>query len=223
MKHIVVPTDTAPQANVSIRNPAYLGWPKRALDLTLVLATVPISLPLIAGLAIATRIDGGPSFFGHTRIGQNGKAFTCWKLRTMVPNAKEKLAEHLRANPEAAAEWARDFKLENDPRVTKLGAFLRKTSLDELPQLWNILRGEMSLVGPRPVTRAEITRYGALRWAYFALRPGLTGIWQVSGRNDVTYDERVEMDVRYLSEASLTCDLDIIARTAGAVLNRTGR
>lgn len=223
MKHVVVPTISAPQADVEIRNPHYLGWPKRALDLVIVIAALPLILPVIGGLALLTRLDGGPSFFGHTRIGKGGRAFTCWKLRTMVPDAKERLADYLRTNPDAAEEWARDFKLDRDPRVTRIGDFLRRSSLDELPQVWNILRGEMSLVGPRPVTRAEITRYGNLRWAYFALRPGLTGIWQVSGRNDVSYDARVQMDVEYLNVASLRRDLDIIARTAGAVLNRTGK
>jgi lipopolysaccharide/colanic/teichoic acid biosynthesis glycosyltransferase len=141
----------------------------------------------------------------------------------MVFDASERLAELLRSDPEAAAQWARDQKLKNDPRITVFGVFLRKTSLDELPQLWNVIRGEMSLVGPRPIVPDEIDRYG--KWAprYESMKPGLTGPWQISGRNDVTYDERVMMDVRYARRHSLVGDLYILFMTGMAVLNRTGK
>lgn len=128
----------------------------------------------------------------------------------------------LGVEPEAAAEWARDFKLRDDPRVTRLGAFIRKTSLDELPQIWNVLRGEMSLVGPRPVTSDELARYGAQQWAYLAMRPGVTGLWQVSGRNDISYDERVALDARYCREVSALKDAIILFSTIGAITKRTG-
>lgn len=183
----------------------------------------PVILPVIAILWALTVRDGGPGFFGHRRIGRNGKVFRCWKIRSMVVDAETKLEQYLRDNPEAAEEWKRDFKLTNDPRITRLGNFLRKSSLDELPQIWNVLVGEMSFVGPRPVIRAEMRKYGQGRTAYLTMRPGITGLWQVSGRNDVSYDERVRLDIQYLSEASFLTDMRILAATAGAVLNRTGK
>ncbi|WP_085790797.1 sugar transferase [Roseivivax jejudonensis] len=202
---------------------AYARYGKRAADIALALLLLPIVLPIIGALWVMTRADGGPGFFGHRRIGRRGRTFRCWKIRTMVVDAEARLSAHLAANPAAALEWARDFKLERDPRVTRLGAVLRATSLDELPQIWNVLRGEMSFVGPRPVVRAELCRYGRNRTAYLALKPGITGLWQVSGRNDVSYESRVRMDVDYLSRISLGTDLRLVARTIGAVLGRTGR
>ena len=201
----------------------YTRYTKRILDVCLALAMLPVLVPVIAALWALTRTDGGPGFFGHRRIGKNGKVFRCWKIRTMVPNAEERLVAYLRNNPAAAAEWAQDHKLTNDPRITKLGRFLRETSLDELPQIRNVLMGEMSFVGPRPVVRAEMKKYGHGRTAYLALKPGITGLWQVSGRNDVSYDERVAMDIEYLQTVSLKTDLQLIAKTAGSVMNRTGR
>jgi Undecaprenyl-phosphate galactose phosphotransferase WbaP len=201
----------------------YTRFGKRALDLTLALLLVPVLAPVVLVLALLVRRDGGDALFGHRRIGRNGKVFKCWKIRTMVPNAERRLLAYLRENPEAAAEWARDHKLENDPRITKLGNFLRRSSLDELPQLWNVIKGEMSLVGPRPIVRSELHKYGAARAAYLAMKPGVTGLWQVSGRNDVTYDERIAMDLTYADDMSMTSDLMIIAKTAGAVLDRTGK
>ncbi len=201
----------------------YMTYGKRIFDLVLGVLLLPILVPVIAALWAVTRMDGGPGFFGHRRVGRNGKSFRCWKIRSMVTDAEAKLREHLAAHPEAAAEWERDQKLTNDPRITKLGNVLRATSLDELPQIWNVLKGEMSFVGPRPVIRDEITRYGANRTAYLTVRPGLTGIWQVSGRNDVSYEERVQMDVQYLSVASLRNDFTILLKTGQAVTGRTGR
>ncbi|MCT4554241.1 MAG: sugar transferase [Pelagimonas sp.] len=201
----------------------YTRFGKRALDLTLALLLVPVLAPVVLVLALLVRRDGGDALFGHRRIGRNGKVFKCWKIRTMVPNAERRLLAYLRENPEAAAEWARDHKLENDPRITKLGNFLRRSSLDELPQLWNVIKGEMSLVGPRPIVRSELHKYGTARAAYLAMKPGVTGLWQVSGRNDVSYDERIAMDLTYADSMSMTGDLGIIAKTAGAVLDRTGK
>ena len=196
---------------------------KRVFDIFLALLLLPVLVPVIAALWFVTRRDGGPGFFGHTRVGKNGKYFKCWKIRTMVVDAEAKLQAYLEANPAAAEEWALDHKLENDPRITRLGDFLRRTSLDELPQIWNVLKGEMSFVGPRPVTRIEMRKYGRCRTAYLSLKPGITGLWQVSGRNNVSYDERVAMDVEYLQIMSLWEDIKIILKTGGAVLDRTGK
>ena len=140
----------------------------------------------------------------------------------MVPDAQARLESLLAADPEARAEWDRDRKLRKDPRVTRIGRFLRRTSLDEVPQLWNVLRGEMSLIGPRPVTAPELEKYGARSWAYLSVRPGITGLWQVSGRNATRYEDRVQMDVDYTHGMSLLWDVWILIRTVGAVIRRTG-
>lgn len=199
------------------------GKAKRVADLLLAVLLLPVLLPVIAVLYVLTRLDGGPGFFGHRRIGENNKEFKCWKIRSMVHNAEAVLEEYLANNPEAKAEWERDFKLTNDPRITKLGRILRETSLDELPQIWNVLRGEMSFVGPRPVTAVELEKYQGYEWCYLSVKPGITGLWQVSGRNDVDYAERVQLDMQYATNRSMVGDFSIIFRTAGAVLNRTGR
>lgn len=196
---------------------------KRLVDVTLALALLPMIAPVIIGLWLLSRRDGGPGFFGHTRIGRNGQAFTCWKIRTMVHGAEEILADHLKTDAKAAQEWARDRKLTNDPRITRFGDFLRRSSLDELPQIWNVLRGEMSFVGPRPIVRCELSRYGASAGAYLNQRPGITGLWQVSGRNDVSYQERVSLDVDYLHKRTFGLDLKLIMMTGRCVLARTGR
>ncbi|MDX1780125.1 MAG: sugar transferase [Thalassovita sp.] len=196
---------------------------KRIVDLCLILMILPTIIPVIAVLYVLTRLDGGPGFFGHVRVGKDNRDFRCWKIRTMVPDAEKMLEEHLAHNPDAAAEWERAFKLKNDPRVTRLGRFLRETSLDELPQVWNVLRGDMSLVGPRPVTREELRKYQGYDWYYLSVRPGITGLWQVSGRNDLTYAERVRMDMDYVNTRSLLKDMHIILRTACVVMYRTGR
>jgi lipopolysaccharide/colanic/teichoic acid biosynthesis glycosyltransferase len=196
---------------------------KRLLDITFALSLLPIILPIIALLWAVIRLDGGSGFFGHVRVGRGKRPFRCWKLRTMVVDAEERLGAYLASNAAAAAEWERDRKLTDDPRVTRLGRLLRETSLDELPQILNVLRGEMSFVGPRPITAPELARYRRHEWAYLSVKPGITGLWQVSGRNDVDYDTRIRMDVTYARTRSLLGDLKIIARTGGAVLNRTGR
>lgn len=196
---------------------------KAALDVVLVLLALPLVIPVITILYIATRLDGGPGFFGHMRVGRDGRPFRCWKIRTMVPDAEAALAQYLERHPGAAAQWKREFKLDDDPRITPLGTFLRSTSLDELPQVWNVLRGEMSLVGPRPITPEELAHYRGYEWCYLSVKPGITGVWQVSGRNDVSYAERVQMDVEYLRSRSLMLDLSLIMKTVGAVLKRTGK
>lgn len=202
----------------------YRDLGKRCFDVALALAIAPFVGLVVAVLAMAVwASDGGRPFFGHLRVGRDGRMFRCWKLRSMVPDAQERLAAHLASDPEAAAEWAIYRKLSRDPRITRLGDFLRRTRLDELPQLWNVLRGEMSFVGPRPVTPDELAMYGAQRTAYWAVRPGITGLWQVSGRNDVTYDERVRLDGEYLRRMSFAGDMGIILRTAMVVVRPTGR
>ncbi len=196
---------------------------KRILDVVLGSMMLVAATPLLAFLLTVVAIDGGRPIFAHVRLGQGGRPFRCLKIRTMRHDAEERLEAILAADPVAAAEWAEGAKLSDDPRVTRIGAFLRKSSLDELPQLVNVLKGEMSLVGPRPVIAEEIPRYGAAAASYFAMRPGLTGRWQVDGRNDVSYAGRVALDVEYARECSLAHDLGIVFRTGLSVLNLTGR
>lgn len=196
---------------------------KRLFDLFLAILILPFILLVIAVLYIAVRRDGGTGFFGHVRVGKDNRDFKCWKIRTMVPNAEKVLDDYLVRNPQAAAEWERDFKLSDDPRITRLGRFLRSSSLDELPQIWNVLRGEMSFVGPRPVTRKEMAKYEGFESCYLSVKPGITGLWQVSGRNEVSYEERVRMDMDYFKSRTMIKDISIIVRTAGAIVNRTGR
>lgn len=178
--------------------------------------------PTMLAIAFLVRMDGGPALFRHSRLGARGRSFGCLKFRTMHIDAEVRLRDLLEHDPLARAEWERDFKLRNDPRVTRLGRFLRRTSLDELPQLLNVLRGEMSLVGPRPIVRAEVARYGSAMHEYIRCRPGITGLWQVSGRNDVDYQTRVELDCRYARTWQLWRDLSILMRTVGVVLRRSG-
>lgn len=168
------------------------------------------------------RRDGAPVLFAHYRVGHKGKLFRCMKFRTMLQNSEQVLADLLRDDPAARSEWERDQKLTNDPRITAVGHFLRKSSLDELPQLLNVLRGEMSLVGPRPITVAELTRYGKVRWHYLSVRPGITGLWQVSGRNNTTYDERVALDRHYVEARSVWLDIGILLKTVRVVVAREG-
>lgn len=180
-------------------------------------------LPLMVGVALAVWAqDGGPPLFGHLRIGRDGRPFRCLKFRSMAIDADERLARLLAEDPDARAEWARDHKLRRDPRVTRLGAFLRKSSLDELPQLLNVIRGEMNLVGPRPIVGAEIERYGRRFRHYCSVKPGITGLWQVSGRNDVSYRRRVAIDAVYSRRRSAALDLWILAATVPAVLLKHG-
>lgn len=193
------------------------------LDLVVAILLLPILIPLIAVLCILTMRDGGNGLFGHERVGKNGRAFKCWKIRTMVRGAEEKLRDHLAANPEAALQWEQDFKLDNDPRIMRFGNFLRRTSLDELPQIWNVLIGDMSFVGPRPVVEDELIRYGSSKRIYEAMTPGITGLWQVSGRNEISYSGRVALDVKYWKTMSLWSDVVILVKTFGEVTRLTGK
>ena len=201
-------------------------WParllKRVFDLLAALVLLVLgALPLLY-VALRIRRDGGPAIFAHQRVGQSGKVFPCFKFRTMQVDAEERLRELLANDPAARAEWEREFKLRNDPRITPIGHFLRRTSLDELPQLFNVIRGEMSLVGPRPVIRAELVRYGDDVDYFLMVRPGMTGLWQVSGRNDTNYETRVYLDTWYVKNWSLWYDIAILFKTIRVVLNREG-
>ena len=206
----------------SPRGSFYASTGKRFFDLALALVFAPFLVFPILVLAVLVTRDGGSAFFGHKRVGKNGREFKCLKLRTMRPNAEAYLEEYLAKNEAARIEWAASFKLKNDPRITRFGKFLRKTSLDELPQLLNVLKGEMSFVGPRPVPQREIEQYGSSRNAYLAGRPGITGAWQVSGRNDLDYATRVAMDVQYRQSESFIGDALIILKTPIKVFKPTG-
>jgi exopolysaccharide production protein ExoY len=182
-----------------------------------------VLLPMILMVAAILLVtQGRPIFLSHRRIGKNGVLFSCLKFRTMVTNGEEVLAKHLDDHPAARAEWIATRKLRDDPRVTPFGKLLRKNSVDEVPQLLNVLRGEMSLVGPRPIVPSEAELYGAHFADYMKVRPGLTGLWQVSGRSDTSYDARVELDARYVAERSLWGDMMIMVRTIPAVLSSRG-
>jgi lipopolysaccharide/colanic/teichoic acid biosynthesis glycosyltransferase len=201
----------------------YGAGAKRALDIVGASILILCCLPVMAVVAAAVAAGGRPTLYRSRRVGLGGEPFDCLKFRTMVPGAEEVLAALLRTDERARAEWTRNCKLGNDPRVTRLGRMLRATSLDELPQLFNVLAGQMSLVGPRPVPRQELNaRYGQHAVHYLRVRPGLTGPWQVSGRSDLPYEERVSLDVAYAKAPSLLTDLRILARTAVVVLARKG-
>ncbi|MBB5666850.1 exopolysaccharide production protein ExoY [Rhizobium leguminosarum] len=196
---------------------------KRALDLLLAIAALILLSPLLLLVAMIVKFsDRGPVFYSHTRVGFGGAPFGCLKFRTMKTDASAQLAELLQNSAAARSEWEATRKLKDDPRITAVGDILRRSSLDELPQLFNVLRGEMSLVGPRPITAEELPRYGEHIWAYMAVRPGLTGHWQTSGRNDVSYEHRVSLDVHYLNNWSLGRDLIIIAKTIPALFSQRG-
>lgn len=196
---------------------------KRTLDLTVAMGVLFVGSPVLGILALWTKLSSpGPVFFGHERIGKNGQRFKVWKFRSMVTNGDEVLKQHLADNPEAQAEWDATFKLQNDPRITTVGHLLRKTSLDELPQLWNVVVGDMSLVGPRPIVAAEIERYADIYTTYLQVQPGITGFWQVSGRNLTTYERRVELDHYYVRNWSVFFDLYVLGRTIKTVLFREG-
>ena len=195
---------------------------KRALDVAGALVLAGVFSPLILAIAVMMRREGGSIIYKHRRVGQNGRPFECLKFRTMVPNAEQVLRELLERDPEIKAEWVRDHKLRCDPRVTRLGRFLRRTSLDELPQLWNVMRGEMSLVGPRPVVREELLRYGRNVRAYLSAKPGITGLWQVKGRNDTDYRRRVVLDTYYVRNQNVLLDFYILLQTTRVVLRGNG-
>ncbi len=208
---------------VTMPEPAPIGgWSKQVMDRCGAAVLLLLLAPLFFLLTLLIRRDGGAALFRHQRLGANGQMFPCMKFRTMVAEA-DKVLEHLLANdPVAAMEWRVTQKLRRDPRITSVGHFLRKSSLDELPQLFNVLRGEMSLVGPRPIVQAEVARYGTEIRYYYQARPGLTGLWQVSGRSDTSYAQRVELDVRYVSNWTFMRDIVIVLKTIPAVLLRKG-
>ncbi len=196
---------------------------KRAFDLILVALIGPLALVPGLLIALAIVIDSrGPVFFAHRRVGRARRTFRLWKFRSMVGDADALLERYLRQHPERASEWERTHKLKDDPRVTRVGRFLRKTSLDELPQLWNVLRGDMSMVGPRPIVAAEVAKYGPAFGLYSQVLPGLTGLWQVSGRNDTQYSRRVELDCHYIRNWSASRDLGILLKTAGVIARGRG-
>lgn len=196
---------------------------KRCMDFVAALVGCILISPVLFYLAVAVKMSSrGPILYGHQRIGRNGKLFRAWKFRTMFTNANLVLEQYLEDNPEAQEEWARDHKLKVDPRVTRIGRFLRKTSLDELPQLWNVFRGEMSLVGPRPIVNDEVVKYGPYYHLYTMVKPGITGLWQVSGRNNTTYDERVQLDAYYVRNWSPWLDVFLLLKTIRIVLFAKG-
>ena len=201
-------------------------WPSRLLkqifDLVAALGLLVLLALPFAYMAWLIRRDGGPAIFAHKRVGQSGREFACFKFRTMRMDAEEQLRLLLASDPAVREEWEREFKLRNDPRITSIGQFLRQTSLDELPQLFNVIRGEMSLVGPRPVIQAELACYGEDVDYFLLVRPGMTGLWQVSGRNDVDYDTRVYLDTWYVKNWSMWYDVAILFKTIKVVFQRKG-
>jgi Undecaprenyl-phosphate galactose phosphotransferase WbaP len=198
------------------------SFAKRMFDIFVAGGILLCLSPIFAVICLLIKRDGGSAFYVDRRIGVDGRVFGCLKFRSMIVNSQKVLEDHLQKNPAAAAEWARTQKLKQDPRVTAVGAFIRKTSIDELPQLLNVVKGDMSLVGPRPVNMAEIARYGRDATFYQSVRPGITGLWQVSGRNDVSYERRVELDRWYVRNWSLWHDVAILFKTIPAVLLRKG-
>lgn len=209
-----------------IRNNLASPWNqmlKRLFDIVATICGGLLISPILLAIAFWVYHDSpGPVIFKHRRVGRNGKEFNCYKFRSMSVNSKEVLEHLLATDPEAKAEWDKEFKLKNDPRITKSGAFLRKTSLDELPQLWNVLKGEMSLVGPRPIVQAEVPRYGKYIKEYYSVLPGITGMWQTSGRSDIDYPERVQMDSWYVHNWSVWLDMVLLWRTVAVVLQHKG-
>lgn len=241
VKHVaVVPNLVAvPMSNVSvesffdakimvlhIRNNLDNPWNrllKRLFDIGATIVGGILISPILLLIAIWVYHDSpGPVIFKHRRVGKDGKEFNCYKFRSMCVNSKEVLEHLLATDPAAKAEWDKEFKLKDDPRITKSGAFLRKTSLDELPQLWNVLKGEMSLVGPRPIVQAEVPRYGKYIKEYYSVLPGITGMWQTSGRSDIDYPERVQMDSWYVHNWNVWLDMVLLWRTVSVVLNHKG-
>ncbi len=211
-KGAVVPAPKAPST--------YETWFKRPFDVTLVVFGAVIAVPLIGLMVLAIALTGGKPLYRQQRLGKGGKLFTIWKLRTMVRNADAALEAHLDANPEARAEWDANQKLRHDPRITRIGRVLRKISFDELPQIWNVLKGDMSLIGPRPMMVCQEVLY--LGESYYTLRPGITGLWQVSRRNDVSFNERADIDAVYARRITFLGDLRILAKTIRVVLSGTG-
>jgi Undecaprenyl-phosphate galactose phosphotransferase WbaP len=192
---------------------------KRVFEVAIAALLLILALPAACVIAVAIILETrGPVFFGHTRIGKDERRFRVWKFRSMVAEADVALRRYLKDHPERRAEWRRSHKLKQDPRVTRVGRLLRRSSLDELPQLWNVLRGDMSLIGPRPIVEEEISKYGPSLSLYLQVQPGLTGLWQVSGRADTGYRRRVDLDCQYIRNWSLLVDLKILLKTVRVVL-----
>jgi lipopolysaccharide/colanic/teichoic acid biosynthesis glycosyltransferase len=213
------PTDQiARAAMLRLRNQAII----RILDVTISSLAILFFLPLFVIISITLALQGAPIIFAHQRVGLGGRRFFCLKFRSMVVNAEARLSRLLHDDPRAREEWSRNQKLRNDPRITAFGHFLRRSSLDELPQLFNVLRGDMSIVGPRPIVDSEIYRYGHRFSNYCAVKPGITGLWQISGRNDVSYRRRVAMDSAYARSICPAFYLWIVLATVPAVLMRKG-
>lgn len=196
---------------------------KRFLDIFLVVLALPVLLPALIVVGLIVKLTSpGPVFFSHRRICRNGAFFSMWKFRTMCVNSSDVLEQYLSRYPKARAEWSKSHKLRHDPRITPVGLFLRRFSLDELPQVWNVLRGDMSLVGPRPIVAAEVEKYADCFEFYCRVKPGVTGLWQVSGRSKLSYDERVALDRDYVLRWSLLADMKILLSTFKSVANRDG-
>ncbi|MDP2081855.1 sugar transferase [Pseudotabrizicola sp.] len=193
---------------------------KRVLDVAAIVLAAPVVVPVVASLALGVALDGGKPFYSQLRIGKGGEVFRMWKLRSMVRDADAQMEELLKRDPAARHEWDTTQKLRNDPRITRFGLFLRRSSLDELPQLWNVLTGSMSLVGPRPMMVDQRSLYPGT--AYYALRPGITGYWQTAGRNRTTFRARAEYDTVYEEGLAFATDLRILWRTVNVVMNGTG-
>jgi Undecaprenyl-phosphate galactose phosphotransferase WbaP len=222
----VVARDLSGTLGVELKHNLLSPWAqrvKRALDLWGVVVGGLLISPLLLVMVALIKLDSpGPAFYWHQRLGRRGKHFRCWKFRTMHTDAESLLTNLLQSNVEVRSEWEKNQKLRKDPRVTRIGRFLRKTSLDELPQLWNVLRGEMSLVGPRPIVDAEVPKYYEVYKLYRRVPPGISGLWQVSGRSDTSYEERVAMDAYYVRNWSVWLDLVILARTVKSVISSWG-
>ena len=196
---------------------------KRGIDVGLVLLSLPVMFLVLGTVSALVRLSSpGPVFYSHRRILRGGVFFSMWKFRTMCVNSAEVLEEYLSRHPKARSEWNKTHKLRNDPRITPIGSFLRRYSLDELPQLWNVLAGQMSLVGPRPIVAAEVEKYADCFECYCRVKPGLTGLWQVSGRSELTYEERVALDCEYVGRWSLLKDFAILFRTFSSVVKQDG-
>ena len=214
--------DFGPSIKSPVTNLSFLVF-KRFFDLTVTLLISPFVLLLVALIALAVALESpGPIFFSHRRIHRGGAYFSMWKFRTMCLNSAEVLQKHLEDHPEDREEWALNHKLKNDPRVSRLGLFLRRTSLDELPQIWNVFAGTMSLVGPRPIVTAEVEKYGADFVYYTMVKPGITGLWQASGRSTLTYPQRVALDRRYVEHWTPWMEIRILVRTIRVVFNMNG-
>ena len=217
-----IPGDPNVKAALALphRHGVYRNVFKRILDVTAIVLAAPVIVPVVAALAVVIARDGGKPFYSQMRVGKGGKWFRMWKLRSMVCDADERMEDYLAAHPEARLEWDSTQKLKDDPRITRVGKIIRQTSLDELPQLWNVLKGEMSLVGPRPMMVSQQVIYPGV--AYYLLRPGCTGLWQTAGRNRTTFEARADYDTTYEHQLSLTNDLKILVDTVGVIVKGTG-